>query len=110
MDWEITGNNKVKMNKEIPIKVKNLLDKCLDTKNLGYNLIFFKFYKTKTYYYFRACKPKGLVEANSKGWFQGTMSKEIGFKITNENTSTKAIIGALPLIDLDNLADFFFFI
>lgn len=53
-----------------------------------------------------ACKPKGLVEANSKGWFQGTISKEIGFKITNENTSTKAIIGALPLIDLDNLADF----
>lgn len=41
MDWEITGNKKVKINKEIPIKVKNLLDKCLDTKNLGYNLIFF---------------------------------------------------------------------
>ena len=58
MDREITENKIIKINTEIPIVVRNLLNKSLDTQDLDYNLIFFKFYKMKRFYCFVACTSK----------------------------------------------------
>lgn len=66
---------------EIPFKVKNILDMCLDPNNLDWVLISFssKNNKKMQYYLLEACSKNIWVKANSFGWFQGNINSEIGF-------------------------------
>lgn len=70
MDREITENKIIKINTEIPIVVRNLLNKSLDTQDLDYNLIFFKFYKMKRFYCFVACTSKVWLKPIRQGDFK----------------------------------------
>lgn len=102
------GNTNIKTKLEIPTKVKNLLDKCLDPDALEWNLIFFKFYPIKGFYYFIAITPKSTVKINSEGWFQGTVQKDIGYDShKKKNIPIKGIRLAYPLIDKEKLAHFY---
>ncbi len=46
--------HKCKVNWEIPLRIKLLLDKCLDPKHLDYNLVYFRFSNIKRSFYFKA--------------------------------------------------------
>lgn len=49
-----------------------------------------------------------MIKANSSGWFQVIIQKEIGFKrLKSKIIATDNIIKAVALIDKDKLADFF---
>ena len=65
MDTEIGPNYKVKIKKDIPTQIKNLLDNCLNPALLGWNLVQFK--SNKDFYSFVAITPKCVIKANSKG-------------------------------------------
>lgn len=66
---------------EIPFKVKNILDMCLDPKNLDWVLTSFssKNNKKMQYYELVAFSKKIHVKANSLGWFQGNITSDRGF-------------------------------
>lgn len=61
------GNKKIKSKNDTPTKVKNLLDKCLDPNALDWNLVTFKYYSIKGFYYFIAITPKSAIKVNSQG-------------------------------------------
>jgi len=61
------GNFKTKIKFEIPTKIKNLLDKCLDPAALDWNLFSFKHYSKKGFYLFSAITPKYTIKASSEG-------------------------------------------
>ena len=50
----------------IPMRIKGLLDKCLDPKQLDYNILIFEF-PNKKRFYFAAVTPEYAVKANSIG-------------------------------------------
>jgi hypothetical protein len=76
--------NKYLMNVQLPQRVKNLLDKCLDPNDLKYTLLEFKFVKPvdpniKGYYWLKASTPKEMITAVSSGWSEGYIVKPEGF-------------------------------
>ena len=79
-DMELESGIKIKFNLETPLKIKNVLDKCIDPALLDWNLIYFKYNCSKHYYLFRAITPSGMITANSSGWFEGIIHKVIGFE------------------------------
>lgn len=79
-DMELESGIKIKLNLETPTKIKNLLDKCIEPALLDWNLTYFKYNSSKHYYLFRAITPRGMITANSSGWFEGTIHKAIGFE------------------------------
>lgn len=58
---------KYKINWLIPIRIKNLLDKCLDPKLLDYNLFCFHYKNEERLYTITATTPKGIIKAQSYG-------------------------------------------
>lgn len=105
--------HKCKINMVIPLKVKNLLDKCLDPKQLDYNLRTFKFSKLDKSYQFVAITPKFAVRANSKGWFEGKITKSLGFesstfeKEMHIQTFLRLAIDWQICVDKQKLAEFY---
>ena len=103
-------NHKYKVKREIPLKIKNLLDKCLDINSLGYNLSSFGFHKKKRFYWFNAMTPKGNIRAWSSGWFEGKIQSSEGFKLLETNiVPIKKIIGLYECEQIDRkvLAEFY---
>jgi len=100
--------HKCKVIWDIPVKVKNLLDKCLDPKDLKHNLVNFV-YNTKTRVYdFLAVTPKGCVRAISSGWFEGRIQKPEGYRIVDvRGASKRTIILYYPKIDQNKLQEFY---
>jgi len=101
--------HKCKVNVEIPLRVKNLLDKCLDPNNLDYNFGYFTFKKTKRFYAFSASTPNSIVKVNSSGWFEGRITDSFGFEVIhiNNKISIKTSIRAQDLIEKEKLAEFY---
>jgi group I intron endonuclease len=67
LDLEFANNSVAKAKIDIPLKIKNLLDKCLDQSNLDYNLIHLKYSSRKNYYILAFSTPKYFIKANSLG-------------------------------------------
>lgn len=59
--------HKYKISYAIPVRVKNLLDKCLDLKDLEHNILRFSFDSSKKNYVFTVSTPKDGVKVNSSG-------------------------------------------
>lgn len=59
--------NKFKVEWVIPVKIRNLLGKCLDPKALHYNLCYFTFLPNKRIFYFKVLTPKGFIICKSSG-------------------------------------------
>jgi len=96
----------------IPLKIKNLLDKALDPANLDWNLINFSFNPNRNFYYIVCITPKAIIYANSLGWYEGNITKEIGYKATDkeknlEVLNVKYILEAQGLINKERLASFY---
>lgn len=106
-DLEFFGN-KAKVKWEIPIIIKNLLDKCLDPEYLSYNLLFFVFNSKKRFYRFAASTPKKVIKAKSSGWFEGKIQNSKGFETLDPiNVSISTLIKYHDLIDKEKLALFY---
>lgn len=96
----------------IPVKIKYLLDKALDPNFLDWHLITFNYNKTKKVYTFSWITPKAIISANSSGWFEGNINKQIGYnaiskKKSKQILSTQIILDAYKLIDKEKLAAFY---
>lgn len=101
-----------KMSLTIPLKIKYLLDKALDPKELKWNLIQFSFNQARSCYNIVCITPKAIVNANSLGWFEGDITKDIGYQVTKkkknkEVLSVKYILEAQGLINKEKLASFY---
>lgn len=105
--------HKCKVNTVIPLRVKNLLDRCLDPKQLDYNFGFFKFFKLDKSYRFTAITPKFGVKVNSSGWFEGKITKSLGFEIIQFKKEVSLLlflqlsIVRQDFIDKQKLAEFY---
>lgn len=100
--------HKCKVTWEIPVRIKTLLDKCLDPSSLDYNLVRFKYYSVKRVYWFIACTPKGLIEAYSSGWFKGKIVKPEGYSTRQiPSLKLKSIIRCYMAIDQNKLKEFY---
>lgn len=96
----------------IPLKIKNLLDKTLDPFFLDWHLVSFQFNKTKNFYLFTWITPKSIIYANSLGWFEGYITKDIGYQVKNikkekKVMDIKTILDSYKLIDTERLAYFY---
>lgn len=98
----------------IPLKIKNLLDKALDPAELNWNLIDFTFNRMRSCYSLICITPKTTVYANSSGWFEGDITKKIGYQVfdkkkkkNQEVLSIDNILKAQGLIDKERLASFY---
>ena len=112
MDTEFMNNRKIKYINYLPTIVKNLLDKCLDSKYLDYNLVEFLFNSVSKnkYYYFAVTTPKGWVKLNSSGWQQGSIYSKKGWEDgtwKDKKISLLTIINCYELIDKEKLAKFY---
>lgn len=111
-DIELSHNFAIKKARIIPTKVKSLLEKCLDPALLEWHLIDFRFNKRRGFYFFKAITPIHIISANSLGWFEGNITKQIGYdpvrkpehKIFSDYMFYKS---AYKLIDREILANFF---
>ena len=108
-DKELETGFIIKVKVEIPTKIKNLLDKCLDPTALEWNLIIFNYFSNKEYYKFSAITPNGVITANSSGWFEGKIHKTIGFEDKKiEKPSIKYIINTQQFnVNKEALAQFY---
>lgn len=106
MDIYEGENHKVNIKVDIPTKIKNLLDNCLDPALLDWNIV--KFSSNKNFYSFVAITPKCAIKANSAGWFQGNIQNTIGFERHKiKSISIETIINCYTLIDKAKLAHFY---
>lgn len=102
------GNKWVKNQIDIPTRIKNLIDKCLDPARLDYNLMIFKLNKKKDTFYFVASTNNTIIRANSSGWLQGNIEKPEGFEVHNVGKpSINTIILSQYFVDKTNLAKFY---
>lgn len=95
----------------IPLKIKYLLDKCLDPSCLDWNLLSFKFNKTRSSYSFICISPKSFISANSSAWFEGNITKKDGYLVTKRTKkdlfTINSILKHYKLIDKEKLTSFF---
>jgi hypothetical protein len=94
---------------EIPLRIRSLLDKCLDTDYLDHNLVTFTFSKMDRSFKFTAVIPKNTVKANSLGWKEGKIVEERGFEQSplNKKAPLNWIIDVQALVNPMMLAEFY---
>lgn len=112
LDVEKGGNRGFKLNLLIPLKIKNLLDMCLNPENLDWHLINFSFSKRRGFYNFIAITPKYFITANSSGWHEGDITNDNGYSLIkrakdNEYFSYSTILLVYRLLDKEKLAYFY---
>jgi hypothetical protein len=96
----------------LPKKIQSLLEKCLDPNRLDWHLIQFSFAKRKGLYGLVCLTPKSLVKALSSGWFEGNITKPIGFTVidrakANISSGIQIINNASTFVDKESLLRFF---
>jgi hypothetical protein len=96
----------------LPKKIQSLLEMCLDPTCLNWHLLNFAFAKRRGRYGMVCLTPKHLIKANSSGWFEGNITKPIGYTVTDRvknkiNPDTMTILNAYKSIDKKNLLMFF---
>lgn len=110
MDSDFMINNSKTIALEMPLKIKNLLKLCLDPENLDSHLITFDFNTRRRFFYMVAITKRHFIKANSLGWSQGNIIKDIGYEVIAKNSSNKVdfeeIIRLYPLVNKKRLAQF----
>lgn len=97
----------------VPLKIQNLIEKCLDPSYLDWYLVEFSFIESSSRFIFVAVTPKYFVKADSSGWEQGEISKPCGYvsrKRKSKSTpalSFEFIKTSFDLINKEKLALFF---
>lgn len=112
--WSKNGLNTNTQLVNIPLKVQNLLDKCFDPAALDWHLVEFNFDQRRAFFSFKCLGPDVWVTANSLGWEEGDISKQIGY---SESKTTKrglfvglaveTLISIYKAIDKKSLLKFF---
>jgi len=114
IDYKIYNNSYIKLTQALPLKIKNLLNLCLDPANLDYHLVSFNYNPRRRFYYLAVTAPKFSVKANSLGWFEGNITKPCGYEVVaplNRRSPSSfyeyLIHNYKNLIDKEKLALFF---
>lgn len=112
LDLERVGRPSYSLSLTLPKKIQSLLDKCLDPNLLDWHLIDFAFAKRKAIYGLVCLTPKSWIRAYSSGWFEGNITKPIGFTVLDRNKnsnkpSNEYIFSSYKSIDKDILLRFY---